>query len=546
MDKILFIIPPSIRFSDFIYPTTNARLKKRKGRLYGNVLADMPIGTMSLSSYIKKHLKVKTKLVDFNILINKVDDFKHVSFHDFFEDTLSKQIKYKPTVICISCLFSPAYQNLLTIAHVCKEIFPKAHILAGGALPTNNYRQIYAQSEDFTGLCYGEGEKPILGFLQAKDKTRFLAGHPSWITKNKIKAGKSFRFDFIENLDEIPFYDYGLCNVDDYSLSPAIIAYSAVKEKARNFHVMTSRGCNFHCTFCSSHTVHGRRLRYFSLERVRADLTRLVKKYHAHTLIFQDDHFLADKERALKIIAIVKELKVKAVFQNGLALYTLTRDVLEALKDAGVNHLVLAVESGSQRVLTQLMHKPLTLEMVKRVASDCRDLGIYTDANLIIGMPGETKKDISDARRFLKTLSINWYRISTATPLVGSDIYKLCLNKNYIDKNSFENCHYKKAVITTEDFTPEYIEEMQYFLNLELNFVENSDYRLGNYRDALDGFLNAIKAKPDHAIAFYCASRCYQKLGKTKQAQIYRKKAKEIINKSPFWKNYADKFKISI
>jgi anaerobic magnesium-protoporphyrin IX monomethyl ester cyclase len=546
MDNILFIIPPCIRFEDFIHPKSNARIKLRSGKFYGNVLADMPIGVMSLSAYIKKQLKVKTKLVDFNIILNKLDDFKYSSFEELFKRTLTKETKFKPTVISISCLFSPAYQNLLTIAKVCRELFPKAYIFAGGAIPTNTYRQIFAKSDDFTALCYGEGEKPFLGFLKAKNKLHYLENHPSWITKRKVKAGKSFRFDFIENLDEIPFYDYDLCNVDDYALSPAIIAYSAVHEKARNFHVMTSRGCNFHCTFCSSHTVHGRRLRYFSVERVREDFTKLKNEYGAHILIFQDDHFLADKERALKIIEIIKELKLKAVFQNGLALYTLTRDILEAIKSAGVNQLVLAVESGSQRVLTELMHKPLTLEIVKRVANDCRDLGIYTDANLIIGMPGETKKDIRDARKFLKKLPINWYRITVATPLVGSDIYKLCLNRNYINKDSFANCHYKKAVIKTEDFTPEYIEEMQYFMNLELNFIHNSDYRLGNYQDALDGFLNAIKAKRDHAIAYYCASRCFEKLGNSDKAKKYRGRAREIIRRSPFWRNYANKFKLSI
>lgn len=545
MDKILFIVPPCIRFDDFVHPTSNARFKLKKDKLFGNVLADMPIGVMSLSAYVKKHAKVETKLVDFNVVLNKIDDFEYASFEEFFKDVLLKEKDFNPTIIGISSLFSPSYQNMLDIAKVCKEIFPKAFILAGGALPTNMYREIFKQSGDFTALCYGEGELALLGFIQAKDKEKYLEDNPTWITGKKVEEEKNFSWSFIENLDEIPFYDYDLLNVDDYGISPAIIAYSAVGEKTQNFHVMTSRGCNFLCTFCSSHTVHGRILRYFSLERVKEDFTKLKNKYGAHTLIFQDDHFLADKERALKIIDIIKELKIKVVFQNGLALYGLTRDMLEALKSAGVNHIVLAVESGSQRVLTELMHKPLTLEIITRVANDCRELGIYTDVNLIIGMPGETKKDIEDAIKFLKTIPTNWFRITVATPLVGSEMYHMCIAKNYL-KKSFADCHYKKAIIETEDFTSEYIEEMQYFMNLELNFIENSDYKLGRYEDALNGFLNAIKAKSDHAISFYCASRCYEKLGDSDKAKEYRDTAKKIIGESAFWKKYADMFKISL
>jgi radical SAM superfamily enzyme YgiQ (UPF0313 family) len=506
----------------------------------------MPIGVMSLSSYVKKHVKnIKTKLIDFNIVLNKMEDFEYKSFEDFFKEAILRETEYKPTMICISSLFSPSYKNMLEIGKICREIFPKAYIFAGGALPTNMYRDIFNRTDAFDALCYGEGELALLGFIQSKNKKKYLNDNPTWITKKKVDEGKEFSWSFIENLDEIPFYDYGLLNVDDYGISPAIIAYSAVGEKKQNYHVMTSRGCNFRCTFCSSHTVHGRNLRYFSLERVEEDFTKLKEKYGAQTLIFQDDHFLANKERALKIIEIVKKLKVKVVFQNGLALYTLTRDVLEALKSAGVTHTVLAVESGSQRVLTELMHKPLTLEMVERVAKDCRELGIYTDVNLIIGMPGETKKDIEDARKFLRTIDTNWFRITVATPLVGSEMYKTCIDKKYI-KDNFADCHYKKAIIETEDFTAEYIEEIQYIMNLELNFIENSDYRLGCYKDALDGFLNAIAAKSDHAIAFYCASRCYEKLGDAKKSKEYLDTAKEIVNKSEFWKKYIDMFKISL
>jgi radical SAM superfamily enzyme YgiQ (UPF0313 family) len=546
MEKVLFIVPPCIRYEDFVHPTSNARFRDKNGKQFGNVLADMPIGVMSLSSYIKKHISdIETKLVDFNIVLNKLEDFTYKSFKEFFKDILKQNKDFNPTIICISALFSPAYQNMLDIGDICRELFPKSYIFAGGALPTNMYEDIFKQSICFDALCYGEGEIPLLKFIQAKDKIEYLEQDPTWITFTKVYNNKTYQYSFIENLDEIPFYDYGLCNVDDYGISPAIIAYSAVEEKTQNYHVMTSRGCIFFCTFCSSNTVHGRKMRYFSLDRVKEDFTKLKNIYGAHTLIFQDDHFLKDKERALKIIDIVKELNIKVVFQNGLALYSLTKDILIALKSAGVNHIVLAVESGSQRVLRDLMHKPLTLEIIERVANDCRELGIYTDVNLIIGMPGETKKDLKEAREFLKKIPTNWFRITIATPLVGSDMYKTCLEKGYI-KKSFADCHYKKAIIETEDFTAEWLEEMQYLMNLELNFIENSDYILGNYQDALNGFLNAIKAKNDHAIAFYCASRCYDKLGEKEKAKEYYTIAKDIVSKSSFWKNYVDMFKLDI
>ena len=124
-------------------------------------------------------------------------------------------------------------------------------------------------------------------------------------------------------------------------------------------------------------------------------------------------------------------------------------------------------------------------------------------------------------------------------------MFDICLKKNYL-KSSYIDCDYKKAIVETEDFTAEYIQEMAYKLNLELNFVENSDFRLGDYKIALKGFENAVRAKSDHGIAYYYAAKCYNKLGNFKKGQQYMNTAKMIAAEKPFWRNYMDMFNITI
>lgn len=547
MDKILFIVPPHINFNDFINPSYNITTQQKKYGNYGNVSTDMPLGILSLSAYVKKLAAVETKLLDFNIVLNKMERFEFQSFAEFFRSYLSVPgwADPAPTIIGISALFTPSYRNVLDIARCCRDIFPGAIIVAGGGVPTNMYKEIFRDSACFDALCYGEGERPLLGLVDADNKLQHLKENPSWITREKVESGQAFQHDFIENLDEIPFYDYGICETGEYGLNPAITAYASIEEKKQNFHVMTSRGCTHHCCFCASHTVHGRNMRYYSIPRVREDFERLKEQYGAKTIVVQDDHFMANKQRAMEILGIIKELQFVPVFQNALALYALDRKFLEVLKDAGIDQLPLAVESGSNRVLKEIMHKPLNLDIVKRVADDCRDLEIYTNVNILIGLPGETKHDIEDARAFLKTINANWFIILCATPLVGSEMLDICLKKNYL-KGSYTDCNYKKAIVETEDFTAEYVQEMAYVLNLELNFVENSDFRLGNYGLALKGFENAIRAKSDHAIAYYCAAQCYEKLGNLEKAQKYMYTAKMITTEKPFWRKYADTFNIPI
>ena len=237
-----------------------------------------------------------------------------------------------------------------------KTIFPDAVVVGGGNIPTNSYKYIYESlnCNYFDALCYGEGEKPLLSLLQAEDPTMFLESTASWITKSKLGSGEfSPQHDYIEDLDEIPFFDYELCDFDKHATNQvAGSSFHSVKEK-RGFHVMTSRGCPYLCTFCASHRTHGRSMRVHSVERVRQDLTKLVDQFNASTIVFQDDHLMFNKDRVVEILDIVKELEVESLYQNGLTLYALDRPMLEAFYDAGVRHLVLPVESGSEKVLKQ-------------------------------------------------------------------------------------------------------------------------------------------------------------------------------------------------
>lgn len=546
MTKILFILPPHLTFRDFISPASNARhIPKKDGRYYGDILTDMPLGILSLSAYVKKYATqpVEVRLVDFNIELNRLDGFTHDSFAQFFAHTLEHKLEgFTPDIIAISALFTPTFQNLLDLAACCRNLYPQAILTAGGSVPATLFLEIYRRGADFDGLCYGEGERPFLALVEAEDRKQVLESHGSWITRAKVLAAQSYSYDFVQDLDEIPFLDYDLLEINRYGANSTLNAYVSIKEeRLDNAHLMTSRGCPFKCIFCASHKIHGREMRYYSMARVEEDILRLKNQYGTRILVFLDDHFMGDKARAMEILKLVKRMEIRAFFPNSLALYALDRPMLEALRAVGVEQLILAVESGSDRVLKHVMKKPHKLSMVQIVADHCREVGIYTNVNILIGLPGETKEDIEESRRFLKSIRANWFQILCASPLVGSEMYDICAEKNYL-KDGYIGCDFKKAVVETEEFSAAYIQEMAYTINLELNFVENSDFRLGYYESALKGFENAIRVKHDHAIAHYFAGKCYEKLGNGARATALLDKAHQICRESPFWRQYFELF----
>ena len=211
MDRILFIVPPNISFDSYTHPTFNERIVAKKTGNYGSVVSDIPLGALSMSSFLKKHTKADVKLIDFNVVLNKMDSFEFNSFSDLYHSFISskKWVDYAPNIIGISALFTSSYYNMLDVARISRHIFPNALILAGGGVPTNMYVEIFRDSVCFDAVCYGEGEKPLLGLTEANDKKGFLKNHLSWITREKVE-NKKFKLDFIENLDEIPFLDFDI------------------------------------------------------------------------------------------------------------------------------------------------------------------------------------------------------------------------------------------------------------------------------------------------------------------------------------------------
>lgn len=542
--KLLFLVPMHITWESFAKPQFyNVSVRKGDGKGYNIPRTDLPLGPLSISAYLKKHVDVDVRLIDFNAEVNAIDAVPFESFAELCEHFLSQHRDYQPDFVGVSSLFSPSFDNFMDCGAIARKVWPQAFILGGGNIPTNSYEMIYKERGGtcFDGLCFGEGEKPMVDLLKAADPRALLRESSTWITAEKVLGAELFvpRHDFVENLDDIPFFDYDLCDFDKHEVNQVVASYHNL-EKSRGFHVMTSRGCPFMCTFCASHRTHGRSMRYHSIERVEEDFQRLRQQYDAQTVIFQDDHLMADSSRVYRILEIVKELGLHSVYQNGLTLYALDRPMLQAFWDAGVRHLVLPVESGSEKVLKQQMRKPLKMRISERVAQDCRELGIYTNTNILIGMPGETKADLEEARANLKRVKTNWFNIACASPIVGSEMHDIARQKGYIEVSSLGS-DFRTAVINTEDFTAAFIQEYQYFMNLDLNFVHNQDLQHGHWAWAEKGFVNVLRLKDDHAFAHHFLSICYLGWGKQELAEHHWTRYLKAL-KQPFWQRWARLF----
>lgn len=137
-----------------------------------------------------------------------------------------------------------------------------------------------------------------------------------------------------EDLDSIPFPDY-----------------SILKTPCKSANVMSTRGCPFCCSFCTtSRMFHPYRQR--SVDSVIEEL-RYYKRLGFKYMNFEDDNFTADRERAKEICRrmIDEHLTFKETFFFGRTDLARDEEMLELLRQAHLTRVLVGIESLNQASL---------------------------------------------------------------------------------------------------------------------------------------------------------------------------------------------------
>lgn len=549
--KILFVIVPTFPYAKFISPGENEIYDVTKnGKKTRMFVGGIPIGVLSISSYVKKYSEnTEIKIIDFNLIINglvknsEID--KYNSFRELYVDIMEQYSNYKPDIVAISAIFNSSFECIQECAEIIRKKFEETRIIVGGGLATNAYKMLLANIPTIDAACVGEGEVPFANLAKSDDIDEALEKQEAFFTRNKMENNILVNANFVKNLDDIPPFDYGLISFDEYAEDSHYGNVMSKNKISRVLNICSTRGCPHKCTFCCSHSVHGRTIRYHSAERIIADIQFAINRLKIDTITFNDDNFLYDRERALCILKYLSDKNLNVTFPNGFTIYRIDDEISEALSAAGVKEAALALESGNQNTLDNIIKKPLKLEMVKPAIESLRKAGLYVRGFFMIGFPGETKESIKDSIDYLCQLEFNWVMVYTVTPFLGSEIYEICKENNYLLKNSELQLFYE-CTIETPDFDASYISREAYLTNLKVNFVNNYDMKVGNYELALMRFEKIISQAKDHAVAYYCAAFCANKLGDIEKGSAYKTEILRIVEKSDLWNDYIKDLKLDI
>lgn len=354
--------------------------------------------------------------------------------------------RVKPDVVGINCLFLGREYQAFKTARLVKEVDENIKVVFGGVHPSTYPERMLSQPFiDFVILR--EGEFRIVNLVNSLEEGK-NPDVEGICFKDNGKITISPATTRIENLDEIPFPARHLVDFEKYI--KISVPYAPFSKKKRVAQLLTSRGCPFHCNFCSTQVYWGG-FRTRSVDNIMEEIDELVTKYKIEEIQFLDDNMTVDKNRAKELFKRMRKYDLSWCTPHGLAIITLDEEMIRLMAESGAYQISIGVESGSQEVLDNIIHKNLKLSMVKPVVDAAHNHGISVHGLFVVGLPGETREQIMQTFDFPKKIGFESVSFFTATPLPGSDLWEECLEKGYLSddyKNlNFETIDFKKTKI---------------------------------------------------------------------------------------------------
>lgn len=501
-----------------------------------------PYGPLTIGSYIKKNSeKHQVHILDLNLY---QDDQRGLL--DVINDKIEE---FAPDIVGMSMMFDQSYKHVDQLASLIKQKKTDIKIILGGASATTAWNEIIEEQKNVDAICYSEGEVAILNLLNSEDYIKEFKKDP-WVTRDKVKKDKNFKPKSVveNNLNTVIDLDYSLVDVKKYSMKEAFSPFASYRENkdVKQFFLVTSRGCPFKCVFCAEPSLHGYGMRYADVDDIIDHVKKLIDQYGLNVLTFYDDQLLLNVKRAKELFRKLSKFKIRCEAPNGVTLVYIDDEMASLMKEAGFDTLPLAIESGSDYMLNKIIKKPLITKKIAPVVERLHKNEIFVQGFFVIGIPGEREIDRQETIRVIKESKIDWSGFSLASPVRGSELFELAKKNKWVDEEDLKlgNIQGNKYILNSGNIecTPEELSKKAYYMNLDVNFVNNQAMKQNDYFTALKCFLEVSERYPDHAFAHHFIAECYKKINpqeyKDKIEKNLKIKDQILLNdKDKFWSN---------
>jgi anaerobic magnesium-protoporphyrin IX monomethyl ester cyclase len=423
-----------------------------------------PLGLAYVAAALEK-ADFQVEILDNYNLKKSAEDIKH-------------EIKrLEPEIVGITC-GSVTYRRCIETAKVVKEALPSCRIVIGGWHPSYMPESLL-QHPEVDYLVMGEGERAMVELANniRKGEDKSAIANISGIAYRR--KGKTIKTPptFIQDLDQIPFPARHLLPMHIYDRILPYLDVSPVDT------MNVVRGCPYNCAYCETKKLWGLRVRAFSSPRVVEEINHLVQNYSSKGIYFVGDNFTINKKRTVELCNLIKKEKLDIRWVCDTRADQISRELLRKMKDSGCRTIFFGVESGSPRILEKLNRK-ITIEQITHALKLCKEEGIRIACSFMLGIPGETVKDMETTFKFARKLDPDWCQFNTYIAVPGSALYK-----EIIENKLYDRVEDFVTYVKTEDFDYELVSKIQKRFQMSFNRSPKTILR----KIRREGFLSVLR-----------------------------------------------------
>lgn len=405
-----------------------------KGQITAGVVP--PLGLMYIYSFLSQH-NIKVNMID-----GLGDNYKQYTKYDgyylrglTFENIINR-IDSNSEMIGISAHYSFSHLIIKELILKIKEQFPTKKIVLGGAHPTV-LTEFVLQDTAADYIAIGEGEETLLDLCRKFNHPEDIKG---LAYKKDGKIIINPQRDLISNLDELPLADRDCISMENYFNANEPHGCSKTGKWTT---ILSSRGCPFKCTFCSTPLLWRGCWRYRSPQDTVNEMIILNKKYGVNDFHFEDENMGMHKKWMHEFTDLLLKGNYGFTWQpsNGLRAESLDYELLVKMKKSGCSLIVITLESANERVRNEIINKKLKIKSVEDAIYAAKQAKLKTTCYFMIGLPGEkieeAEETIKCVRKFSR-IGLDECVIGIFSLLPGTELFfklekedKVKLNEDY-------------------------------------------------------------------------------------------------------------------
>lgn len=208
--------------------------------------------------------------------------------------------------------------------------------------------------------------------------------------------------------------------------------------------VQTSRGCPHFCSFCASSKIMTKKYKQKPIEKVLAEIDKILSIWEHPFIEFADDNSMVDKKYWKALLPELKKRNIRWFTETDISVGS-DNELLELMENSGCYEVLIGLESPTQDDLTGLeMRNNWKMKQwghYKNLVQNIQSHGIRVNGCFILGLDNQDETVFDTVLRFARELELFDVQVTILTAFPGTPLLKLLQDEHrIIHEKAWETC----------------------------------------------------------------------------------------------------------